>query len=300
MDTIHDQMDGAESAFFLRELEHVKAQTYDIVYPELMARQLIPVSNEVNAGAETVTYQQFDRHGRAKVVGSKAKDIPRIDVNGLEFTRPVRTVAGAYAWDVQEIKAAAMAGRDLNPRRAAATRRSVEETMDEIAAVGDPDNGIVSGFLNDAAVAIDAATGNWDSQTALVILGDITDMMAAMDTDTEAIEKPNTLILPPEQYTIVQNLERSTGSDFTVLKWIEGNYGLTVRKWYRATGAGAAAVDRGVLYNNSPEKLQQDIPSEFEQLPVQAQGLELIVNTMARTAGTEMYYPRSIRYIDGI
>jgi hypothetical protein len=38
------RLDAAESAFFERELDHIKAQTYDIKYPMLKARQFVPVS----------------------------------------------------------------------------------------------------------------------------------------------------------------------------------------------------------------------------------------------------------------
>lgn len=300
MDQIHPHMDGAESVFFLRELEHIYAGTFDILFPELLFRQMIPVSNEANEGAETVTYQQFNRHGKAKFVSSKAKDIPRIDVNGVEFPRPVRLAADSYAWDVNEVKAAAMAGRDLNPRRANAARRSVEELLDETAALGSPDDGIVSGFFNEPAVAIDAAAGPWEAATADEIIDDITDMQAAMDVDTKDVEKATDLVLPSAKHTIIRNRQRSSGSDLTVLKWIEQNLELRVTRWYRANTAGAGGIPRAVLYNNSPEKLTQELPMEYQTLPVQAQGMELVVIAMAKTAGTNFYYPRSARYLDGL
>jgi hypothetical protein len=300
MDTIHPHMDGAESAFFLRELEHVHTKTFDIVYPDLMGRSLVPVNTEAHEGSETVTYQQYDRHGKAKIVGSKAKDVPRGDVNGIEFTRPVRRPALSYAWDVDEVKAAAMAGKDLNPRRANANRRGVEEVIDEIAAVGDADNGIASGLLNDAGSSIDAATGNWSGLTATQILTDVSASLALMATNTLGVERALDLILPPEQFERVQNLERSTGSDMSVKDWIEKVLGLRVTKWHKATAAGAGSVDRAVLYTNSPEKLHQDITVEYTTLPVQAQGMELVVIGFAKTAGTKLFYPRSCRYIDGI
>lgn len=49
-------LDANESIFFERELEHVKARSYDIKYPEFKATMLIPVSTEAGPGAETITY----------------------------------------------------------------------------------------------------------------------------------------------------------------------------------------------------------------------------------------------------
>ena len=60
--------DADESAFFARELERVKAQTYDVRYPNLRSRDFIPVDNSVGAGATEVTYRQFDRVGNAKII----------------------------------------------------------------------------------------------------------------------------------------------------------------------------------------------------------------------------------------
>ena len=52
------RFDSAEDAsvFFARELDHVKAQSYDVEYPELTALHLFPQSSEADPGAETITY----------------------------------------------------------------------------------------------------------------------------------------------------------------------------------------------------------------------------------------------------
>lgn len=48
-----NRMDAGESIFFARELEYIKAKTYDIKFPQLKARELLPVEFEANAGAES-------------------------------------------------------------------------------------------------------------------------------------------------------------------------------------------------------------------------------------------------------
>lgn len=49
------RFDSAEDAsmFFARELDHVKAQSYDVQYPEFTALNLFPISSEADPGAET-------------------------------------------------------------------------------------------------------------------------------------------------------------------------------------------------------------------------------------------------------
>lgn len=295
-------LDAAESAFFARELEHIYAQTYDIKYPELKARQFIPVSNEANPGALEVTYQQFDRRGRAKLTAPGAVDSPRVDVLGTEFPRPVRLATASYGWHVLELRNAAMAGRPLNTRKASAARRAVEEVLDEVASIGAPDHGIATGFINDADVAIDASAGNWSGLTADQIIADIGALVQNVVSDTQGVEFIDTLLLPDEQHALIATTPRGTQSDTTVLQYVLKNFPTlnAVEPWYRLDGAGAGAVDRAIGYRRSMDHLTQEIPSEFEQLPVFQKGQNFVVETMATTAGAAFYYPRSARYLDGI
>ena len=60
------RFDSAEDAsvFFARELDHVKAQSYDVEYPELTALHLFPQTSEADPGAETITYYTYDKTGQ--------------------------------------------------------------------------------------------------------------------------------------------------------------------------------------------------------------------------------------------
>jgi hypothetical protein len=296
-------LDRAESAFFERELEHVKARTYDVKYPQLKANMFVPVETDANAGALEVTYQQFDRVGKAKIVARGATDLPRVDVFGTEFPRPTRPVGDSYGYTLFEIRSAMMAGRPLNARRASVARRAIEEMIDEIVAIGAPDYGIDSGFVNDADIAIDAAAGVWSAATADAIIADVSGMWQAMVADTKGVESmPNTLVLPDAQWALIATKPRSTQSDTTVLEFLLRAFpSLTaIEPWYRLDGAGAGSVDRGVLYRRDPENLVHDLVSPFEQLPVHQHGLNFEVGCVAVTAGMVWMYPRSARYIDGI
>lgn len=303
MSDILVRLDAAESAFFSRELEHVKAQTYDIKYPMLKSRLYVPVSNETPSGATTVTYEQYDRVGRAKIVQPDATDFPRVDVFGTEFTRPVRWGGASYGWSIIELRQAMMAGKPLDAKKAAAARRAQEELVDEVAAIGAPDYGIATGVINDAAITVEAATGEWDdpATTADEIIGDVQVMWTGITGDTEGVEAPNTLLVPDSQYAVLMTKPRSTTSDTTVLQFLRANFpGLSVEPWYRLKTAGVASKDRAILYNRSPEYLQQEIPNEFEQLPVYQRGPNFEVGTLIATAGTTFYFPLSARYMDGV
>lgn len=295
------RFDADESAFFERELEHVFARTYDIEYPTLMHRMFIPVETDVDPGAESRTYRQFDRVGNAKFITDNGKDLPRADVFGAEFTGPVREIGIGYGWKLKELMSARLAGRPLNTRRASAARRATEELLDFTACFGAPNVGITSGFLNDANVPVTAATGTWSGLTPDQIIADVSAAYARVAAATLDSRMPDTLLVPSAAYTHISTTPRSTTSDTTILEFLLKAFPLNrIEKWYRLNTAGAGSVPRAVLYELSPEVVSQDIPMEFAQLAPQVQGLSVEVPTWAMTAGVKIPYPLAIDYTDGV
>jgi len=296
-------LDAAESAFFARQLEFVYSTTYDIKYPDLMYRQFIPQSTAADPGAVTVTYEQYREVGRARVGSHHSNHAPRVDIAGEEFTRPVRPIEAAYGWTVQDVKSAQMAGKNLNQRRGAACRRAIEREMDEIAAVGAPLVGIATGALNDANVTINASAGSWLAPaTAATIIGEVSTMYQDIVTDTLQIERPDTLILPVARWAYIATTPRADTADTTILEFIKAKFpGLVnIEPWYRIDDAGAAGVTRAMMYPRRPDIMQNEVPLDFEQLPVQARDFQFVVNCHSRTAGVAVYYPVACRYLDGL
>ena len=122
------RFDSAEDAsvFFARELDFVKAQSYDVEYPEFTALNLFPTSNEVDAGAETVTFYTYDKTGLAKVIDNYSTDLPRADVDGTPNIAKVKSLGASYGYSAQEMRASRMAGKSLDSRKAEAARFTIE------------------------------------------------------------------------------------------------------------------------------------------------------------------------------
>ena len=308
-------LDANETAFFARELESLKSRSYDIEYPELKATRVIPVSTDAGPGAESITYQQFDSFGMAKIIANYADDLPRADIRGKEFTSPIKSIAVSYGYNFQEIRSAQLVGRPLQQRIANAARLSVEQKINQIAFFGDEETGL-KGLLNHenvtrVAVAQGAANGNpteWVSKTPSEILKDLNNLANGIVDRTNGVETPNTILMPIDQYTHITSTARSDNSDTTILQYFLTNnpYITTVDTLIelKGGGEGAGAVDAGsdamIAYNNSPDKLTLEIPQPFEQFGVQERELEFIVPTHARIGGVIIYYPLSIAIGEGI
>jgi hypothetical protein len=299
---ISDRLDAAENIFFLRQLEYVKSKSYDILYPELLSKKFIPVSNEAGPGAETIVYATYDKVGVAKIIASYAEDLPRADVKGVENRSPVRSLGASYGYNIQEIRAAKLAGKPLQQRRADAAMRAVAQKEDIIGATGDADSGL-GGFLNNTSVTNGAAayqisaTGGTPDQI-LAVLNTAVNSIVSL---TYGLEMPTDVLLPINQYTYIASTARSANSDTTILEYFLQNnpFVQNVNHWYRLTGAGiggGAGLDVMMTYVKSPEKVTFEIPLEVEQFAPQQRGLEFVVDLHARNGGVLWYYPLSASY----
>jgi hypothetical protein len=250
-----------------------------------------------------VTYEQFDEVGLARIGSHKSDKPPRVDVSVAEFTRPVRPVEASYGWTVQEIKSAAMAKRNLNQRRGRACRRAIERKLDEVAAIGAPLVGIPTGALNNGDVDINASAGSWVAPAAAdTIILEVATMWSDIVDDTNEVETADTLVLPGREWAHIATTPRSTTSDTTILDFIRKSFpDLTnISSWYRLSTAGAGGVRRGWMYQRRDDILANELPNDYEQLPVQPDGMQYVVYAFASTAGAVYYYPLAAHYLDGI
>lgn len=305
------KLDAAENIFFARELEQIRARSYDIKYAERKIRMLVPVDNSVDPGAEVVTYSQYDRVGVAKIISSYAEDLPRADVKGKQFSVTVKGLGSSFGFSVQEIRAARMAGKPLDARKADAARQAIEDKIDSIGASGDAATGLV-GLLNIAnaqTYTITAGAGGqttWNTgatpKTGLEVIKDMNSAVHTIVTTTKEAEKPDTMLLPVDKYAYIASTPLQAGSDTTILQFFLRNspYIKAVEPWEKLTGAGAGPTNRMMVYRRDPDALQLVIPQEFESFPPEQEGLNSIIACHARTAGVQCYYPLSVLYADGI
>lgn len=303
-------LDADASVFFRRELEFIKARSYDVEYQDLMARQLFPTSDEAGAYAETITYRSYDRVGMAQIISSYAKDLPRADVTGREITSPVRVIGLSFSYTVAEVLASQATGKSLEQRRANAVQRGTEETIDNIAWYGDAVSGL-PGFLSNPNIpngsVAQGASGDteWETKTPAEILEDVNDLFGTIYEVTRKKESADTLLLPVRKWNYIMSTPRSENSDTTIAQYLVTNSPfLSSLENIIATpemqGAGTGGSDMMVAYRRDPDKLTMEVPLELQFLPAQERGLNIEVPAWAKTGGVIVYYPMSARFAYGI
>lgn len=310
-----NNLDTAQGVFFQRELEHVKDKTYDIAKAPLRAFELIPVDNSTDAAAESIVYQQYDMVGVAKVISSYADDLPRADVKGKEFVAQVKSVGNSYGYNLQEIRAAAKAGKPLEQRKANSALYAQQREWNSIAFYGLASHNL-PGWLTNANIPVAAApadgTSNgttFKSKTPAQIVRDLNELVNGIVKRTKQAERPNTLALPIDIHSYIHSTTYGQASDDSIAQvFLKNNPFIEAIEWadeLSAANLAAAGItdftgDIAIAYDRNPDKFNFEMPQFFEQLAVEPKNLEFTVACHSRVAGVLNYYPLSQAILEGI
>jgi hypothetical protein len=307
-------MDAEDGLFFARELEHVKAKTYDKKYGDIEFREVMPISHECPEGATSITVRSYDRTGIAKIINGYATDLPRVDISGKEYTVPVKQTGDSYGYTTKEIRESKLTGKSLDARRASAAMRSNEELLDRIAFDGDEANGLfglatvpgipvttVSDKASGGTTWLDPG-GDGANATPAEILFDMNNAVSVMVSTTKKKEKPTEMWMPVAQYQYIASTARSDNSDTTILQYfLDNNQHIKkVIPLNKLDGFGTAGVDVLVICNPDPDNFVFEIPMEFKQHAPQLKGLTWSIPCESETGGLNVYYPLSLAIWEGI
>jgi hypothetical protein len=308
--------DTGETGFLSRELLQKLRAPKDVKYAPRKGRQLAPVSNEVDPGAEAYSYDIFDRTGAAKLGSAYEGRAPRVDIKVSESLGKIEVVRAAFGWNVQDLRNAAFSGRSLPTMRGMACREAMEDGIDKNLANG---SGALTGLVNNAnipilstdttggAIDLSGFAGDWDnpSTTVAAILGEITSILSNRRSATQEIEFQEgtvDVVLPTAQYDALATRLYSDAHPETILSLIlrTNPFIRSITSWNKLAGAGVSSRDRALFYTRSPMLLEAQIPLEPMTHPVEAEALEFLVEMEARVAGVSFYYPLSAVYVDGV
>lgn len=288
---VNHRFNEDQTVFMARQLDYVKARTYDRRLPPMNGLLLVPQESDAPEWAEAIIYRSYDMVGMAKIISNYADDLPRADVTGSERMVPVRTIGDSYGYNVNELNVSAATGANLPERKANAARLAIEVKLNQIAMIGDAAHGLY-GILNHPNIGVTAGlTGDWaGAATGAQIVADVDAMYQAIRTQSKGVHTPNRLALSTEAFTAMQT------------KYVENSLGKTAFDVVRAKYAGLQLMDLPELTDVSGDSLaimgefdatnaSLETVMPFNQLPAQARNLELVVPCLARTGGVSVHYP---------
>ena len=306
------RLTDSDGLYFQRQLEVIEQTTYDVLYPDLEARECFPTLTLGGAGATSLTYRSYDRIGKAQVINARATDLPKSDISGREYSINVKSVGCAYDYDIDEVASAQMSGMPLEARKAMAARRGYEEYINDAVWYGDTAGGFVGLFAqaniaHNPVVAGASTKTTWVDKTPDEILHDLNNACGAMYAATKKIHKPTEIWLPVAEWNYINSTPRSSLSDTTILAYFVNNnsFGIKIIKPLNAIeGQGDSGSECFVvLTKTTPEgtqtvRIREPLPLQFQ--PVQLHGLVYEIPGRGRFAGLEVTYPRAIDIWYGI
>ena len=271
---------------------------------------IVPITSRADAGAETYTYTMIDRVGQAKIINSYAKDFKRIALKGKQVSQNIKSIGDSYGFNFQDVRRARMANTNLETETAMAAREAIDDLKEDLGFDGDANadlkgfNTLVETYGTEVIIPADgtSASKTFASKDGDKIVRDMGSMVTAVIDVTNGKERPDTLLLPIDQYTQIANQRMPGDSNTTVLKffldknpWIK-----EVVMYHKMAGAGDSSTDRMIVYKKDPSKVQYEMPVPLETLPSEVKPTETAFYLHARLAGIIMKRPLSTGFADGI
>lgn len=274
-----------DTAVFTRSLAAVLQRAFDRRFPALKARMLMPPPPPLDPGAESVLARGHEPFGEATIGTSYDTEPALVDLQGGEDATVILNARAAWLIHWQQQRAGAMSGVALNEKGLVAARQIVERAVDEVLSIGYTNAAgttIINGLVHPPGVTArqggvwGGTTGTWTTATAAQILADL----AAMNTLLEAQDLyiATDLVLAPAEWNTFITLPVGIVANMTVMEWVKMAYGWNITKWNRLTtipagfAAGGVAVNRALLYENTPDIVEPLIPVDTEALPTSWDG----------------------------
>jgi hypothetical protein len=312
--------DSGDAAFMLLQLTSTIRTTYDVKYPDLIARKILPLATEINPGAEAFRWGQYDRFGQAQIVSDYAKDFPNVEVLVKEFWTRLVSSGASFQYSIQDIRRAAMSGVPLETNKANACRRAMEELVERITCTGfsgaqgtpttnSSDAIGIYGIANFPTLVANIynTSVNWLTSSVAAILADLNYMQQQIYVNSKGIHKGTTLLVSTKIYAYLATTQRSvTFTDDTLAQyiiksspWLEEIMHWPMLDLAGRNQANSAAAGRMVLFQRSPENAALVIPLDFEQLPPQPRNAAFVIPCHIRLGGITMRYPLAFQLCDG-
>lgn len=295
-------LDEGESAFLDTQLEAIRGKVYEKKIPEYKCRIHIPVSDEGGPAAETIAHDMYEEVGMAKIINAYSDDWPRVDAVVKRKGRvEVRPLGDSYGYNFQEVRTSSATGRDLPQRKAIAAKRFIMKSENTLAYLGDPDAGL-QGLLT--------------YPTVPRVLSDITLTDLTVSNETKLARLNNwaripwvlsefevtAVLMTKADYGFLESTPRSEQSDtFLMELFRKSNPNINFVDWCsQCEGAGINGSNVMIFYVRTPDHVVLNIPSDFEQLPPDDQGKEVIVYCHERFAGVTYIEELSAVIVEGL
>lgn len=300
------------SLAFARQLEYVDTTFFDFEFPDLRARDLIPLDSSVPSWAQTFSYRERTKLGEADVVHDYASDFPRVDLDLGETTAaPVISLGCSFGYSVMDLRYAAELGISLDTDKMQAAKEAQERKLDALACYGHAATGL-RGFASNSQIttlstSLNAALNkDWTNATAAQIAGDIDMILDDASNASDGKHRLDTIALPTSTFNLLGSKRfaslDSNGVELSVLDYFENRKRnkVTFEPWFRLKTAAGGTGTRLVAYKKDPSVVKLVVPQDFESMPPEREKMTFVVLCHMRFGGVDWRQPMAARYVDNV
>lgn len=314
---IRDQVRGdamSVSNAFARQLEYIDKQFLEYEFPDLRARDLIPLGSEVPSWAQTFSYREKTKIGEADIVHDYANDFPRVDLDlGESTAAPVISIGCSFGYSVMDLRYAAELGIALDAEKMQTAKEAEERKIDALACYGHAATGL-RGFASNTTIAGLSATlnstldKNWmhPSVSAQTIADEIDTILDDISNASDNKYNADTIALDTALYNFLGRKRFNSidyaGSALSVRDYFErrDKRKVTFEPWFRLKSAAGGGNSRLVAYQKDPQVVKLVIPQDFESMPPERKSMTFLIACHMRFGGVDWRRPMAGRYVDGL
>ncbi|WGT37675.1 encapsulin [Lysinibacillus sp. 1 U-2021] len=287
-----------------QDLNAIDKRIYEPHASELKARSIFALKTDIQAGAETYSYDVMTRSGVAKTLAPGATDVPLVDADLERHTVNVYSIAAAFNISVQEVRQAQMSGKGIDVTKADTVRKAIAEKENQIAFSGEAKYKI-KGLTDAVGIQVYATPNNeagtstkWKDKSGKEIVADIRKAKNMINKLNG--HEADTLLLTPDSF---EELEK-TFNEFTqqsVLEYIKSqNWFKRIETVNDLAKKGLAGSECFVVLDSSPSVVELGIPMDVTRHPQEHAFPNTKVPFEERTTGLIIRYPMAICRADGI
>ncbi|MEI7209249.1 major capsid family protein [Pectobacterium carotovorum] len=307
---VFDVSPASALSFLVNQAAHIESEIYRIEYPQFKYNTLLPLDNSAPDWAQAVMFRSIDARGELQLFGPNSTDVPTVDIAMSQGFKDINMAALGYTYSIEEIGFAMLNNVNLDAERGQGVRDVVEQGLNKIYLLGD--KGVGEGLYTSPNVSVEAATSTLVALVAAIPTNGtqpIIDFFGnAYNTvyldNTLTVHRPNTFVLPPEQFQLLARtlLSSQNASNVTLLQFLRTNFpDITFEDDILLKGAGVAGADRMAVYKKEIRivKGHDVMPLRF-LAPATADNVNFKVPAILRTGGTEWRIPKAGHYVDGV
>lgn len=310
------KLDAQSLAYVARQLEYVYAKAYEEEFPELRmaAGDIIPIDRSVPDGAKTFIYYLYTGSGIAKFASGYGTELSIVSVQGASVVGQVAEMENGYAYTRKDLRAAGMAGDNLDGRLSTHARRAHEELLNDTGMWGREDLGL-PGFANHPNMNVvkspangTASSRHWADKDNDLILEDISTLIDTTNELTFGKRTVNRVEFTREITRLLKRRRLTDGSGdgyVTLWKFIQENHeGVTfgiLNELSASLSKGNLTEDAALAFvGGNADLVSLVVPMDFTQNSPQESGNTIMIPCESSTGGVKMPEPLIVTRMDNV